>query len=1193
MANTWKVEKGKATYQSGGGNIVLNGVSSGVKSSGDNLVAEGGSGGVPEGAIHITADNISQYFNIDFFDNCTYNLTSGNYYIDSAINLGEYSVRVNEDATLYVLDGANITSDDTALSNSGTVNITGGSFSTNDGIALSNFGTVNITGGSFSTNDGIALANSGEAVANISGGSFSGITALNNIGTANISGGTFTSTSVFCHALENAGTANIVGGTFSGDTALFNWRGTANISGGEFTAKYNALYNEEKYTANVYSTTNDNTGTYAKFNGIVNNKGTINYATTFDDMNVEQFNAYISSQMPTSESKTVAGISGKVLNVYDNAIFGSKGAITVSGNEGEYTFNIGEKYTGKFYGTSGADTISVKGAAYINGLNGNDVIYNNSKNKKVTIAGGKGDDFISAGKGDLILYNSGDGNDVIESFNSNSSLSIAGGTYTTVVGGDDVIVTVGDGKVTLVNAKEYDLNIIGTYGGDTTPADTTPADTTPADTTPADTTPADTTPADTTPADTTPADTTPADTTPADTTPADTTPADTTPADTTPADTTPADTTPADTTPADTTPADTTPADTTPADTTPADTTPADTTPADTIPADTVPPNVFVIEGDTKTSIDMSNSGYDSIVASSGKVILENYNSDSEAGIVTPNVSDIAKGIKDKSIVLSGDEIEVNSSATVKVSGSEDFTTANLISSEGKTQKVAFTGKNGGDLDIRGKSGKFILQGNYVGKNSKGTNIIGNSNNDIIFAGSKDTINGGGGQNTLYLTNPKLRKNEDGATIVLGDKSQNTVSGFGSNDVVQVEDLDDFTYSFKNKNLVLSSDKGKLKFDDVMTEGITISDGSDEIKAVFADSGESISVDGDNLPTKFLGKKSGLDFSAVDEKTYVNLSEGIGTVNRKSFGMSGINKVQAGDGNSTVIGSDSGDTLTAGDGSTNLSGGKGADLLIGRSDSDNKTGRTTFQFEAGDGHDVIKNFEFMTGDNSKTADSISVDGDVNSAHLSGDDVIVVLDGGAQIKVKDAADKVISINGLAAKVGRKLSYDGVADNYIGSGTSSLSVDSSVGSAEIWLDNSQDTKFYGDIRTLDASEVKGSTKLVGNDSDNVIYAGQGDASLWGGASASNDELIGGGGKNTFFYCNGNGNDVIKSNGVNDTVILADVMAENLASGNITANSVTINLTDGGSLTVNGTTDVTYQLADGSQYSANRSTGEWQAK
>ena len=84
---------------------------------------------------------------------------------------------------------------------------------------------------------------------------------------------------------------------------------------------------------------------------------------------------------------------------------------------------------------------------------GNDYI--KSSQIDVSINGGKGNDFISLGgdaKDNVILYTSGDGNDTIYGFNSTSTLSISGDTYSTQVSGYDVIVKVGNGKITLKNA---------------------------------------------------------------------------------------------------------------------------------------------------------------------------------------------------------------------------------------------------------------------------------------------------------------------------------------------------------------------------------------------------------------------------------------------------------------------------------------------------------------------------------------------------------------------------------------------------------------------------------------------------------------------------------------------------------------------------------------------------------------------
>lgn len=183
--------------------------------------------------------------------------------------------------------------------------------------------------------------------------------------------------------------------------------------------------------------------------------------------------------------------------------------------------------------------------------------------------------------------------------------------------------------------------------------------------------------------------------------------------------------------------------------------------------------------------------------------------------------------------------------------------------------------------------------------------------------------------------------------------------------------------------------------------------------------------------------------------------------------------------------------------------------------------------------------------------------------------------------------------MIAKVNRNIAYDGLADCYVASGGSSLTVDSTVDSAEIWLDNSHGTQFFGNIRTLDASAVEGNTSLVGNEFDNTILAGHSDSSLWGGFTSSNDLLVGGNSRNTFFYCMGNGNDNIQGTNDKDFVILADVSLDQIIETSITADSVSIRFNDGGSLQIQGTSDVTYQLADGSKYSANHQRLEWNSR
>lgn len=349
-------------------------------------------------------------------------------------------------------------------------------------------------------------------------------------------------------------------------------------------------------------------------------------------------------------------------------------------------------------------------------------------------------------------------------------------------------------------------------------------------------------------------------------------------------------------------------------------------------------------------------------------------------------------------------------------------------------------------------------------------------------------------------------------------------------------------------------------------------------------------------PNTFFGNRSGLNFSEYSDSVEINLADGTGKIGKWDATFKGINKLQAGNGMSTLIGDDNNNTLIAGNGYTSIWGGAGNDALIGRGNSVDKEGRTTFFFFAGDGRDVISDFTFLTPDNRYDGidDRINVgDSDINDAYRVGNNVVVVFYQNSYLILENAAGKDFQIADMIAKVDKNIAYDGLADCYVASGGSSLTVDSSVNSVEIWLDNSHGTQFLGNIRTLNASDVEGTTSLVGNEFDDTIIAGQGDASLWGGFSTSNDLLIGGNSCNTFFYCMGNGNDTIQVANDCDFVILSDILLDQIISTNITTDAVAINFKDGGSLEINGSDDVTYQIADGSKFFANHENLNWNFK
>ncbi|MBR0061014.1 MAG: calcium-binding protein, partial [Selenomonadaceae bacterium] len=110
---------------------------------------------------------------------------------------------------------------------------------------------------------------------------------------------------------------------------------------------------------------------------------------------------------------------------------------------------------------------SIRGSAGLTTITGSDkddtII---SGTGRTTINARGGNDYISLTSARaLVNYESGDGNDLITGFNANSTLNLSGEDFTSVTSGDDVILSVGDEKITLAGAASLNaLNIVGNFG---------------------------------------------------------------------------------------------------------------------------------------------------------------------------------------------------------------------------------------------------------------------------------------------------------------------------------------------------------------------------------------------------------------------------------------------------------------------------------------------------------------------------------------------------------------------------------------------------------------------------------------------------------------------------------------------------------------------------------------------------------
>jgi hypothetical protein len=509
------------------------------------------------------------------------------------------------------------------------------------------------------------------------------------------------------------------------------------------------------------------------------------------------------------------------------------------------------------------------------------------------------------------------------------------------------------------------------------------------------------------------------------------------------------------------------------------------------------------------------------------------------------------------------------------------MTNANFLNlgAEDSVSTVGFTETTGGSIEILNDD-SVILYGNYNDDKTGGSTLKANGGNDALYGGAGDVLDAGSGKNQIFLA--KNRAEAEKGAMVVATAGINTVEGFnyGFNDDSDILTVgDEAEFSYVDGNVVIKNGTSKTSLTGSSdSSGDSVADykeilvGNEDNTQKYAIGAEDafISV-GSSVADKFIGNNSGLDFSSYTDDLVVDLfnTETI-EIGETTAAISGINKVKVGGGNTSVRGT------------------TGNDSLVGYS-GDDKDGSTSFWIGAG--KDTVSGFG--------SEDKLVAEEYVTKVTADSNNVTVGTENGSVI-LENAANGIFNVNVVGdeqkAYVGENIVVGSELADYYNATSSKASIvaTSDSGNIGVWLNQEaganygNTTEIRGDIKYIIAKDSSAQNTLVGSASvDNVIVAGSGYTSLWGGG-ASNDSLVAGEGVDTFFYMRGDGHDTIKGASSKDIVDLGNNQMSDIASTEVTSSSVTLNFTDGGTLQLN-TNAGTKFIVQGETWTTDKS-GKW---
>lgn len=617
--------------------------------------------------------------------------------------------------------------------------------------------------------------------------------------------------------------------------------------------------------------------------------------------------------------------------------------------------------------------------------------------------------------------------------------------------------------------------------------------------------------------------------------------------------------------------------------------------------------DIVVVEDGAKISI-TGGAGKDSVDVSdlaSGTVTLTDFDATEDKLVTGSGVDTNSLGSDGTVKLVKGGTVKVNATNGSYTLTTEDGEIAWSASASGETSVV----------DMSSSTKAVTIYGNNDA--TAEDTLLGGTKNDTIHVGAGNYAYGGKGKDSIVMNSATGTQESVGLTAEGGkDKVTNfeEVASGVDGDVIRLTEnaiSDGFSLKQTSSGLVAKQGSASLTIENLSTSKaetvINVEDASGTNYVVDYVNGTAGVSDVDDIHDVYYAdasnKNVALNFSTVDDSLVVDLGNtGLQSNTGNAIYYGDFASVTGGSDTTVLMGAaDNKETLIAGTGATTLWGGSGktADVLVGNSDTDNAV---TFFYTADNGKDTVKSARWGSDE---TDDVL---------YLSGVSISKIKNSGSSTTFTASTGNTLTVEGIKADTAVKWTTDGEdiqlakigTDNksntwtyeegvsmYLGGKNNSLKVSS--GDANVWLAGTEGTT-YSNVTKVDASSADGTVVIAGDGAvSETIIGGKGDNSLWGGAGSSNDTLKGSTtGTSTYYFGQGDGNDVITNSSSDDKVLLYNVTLNDIADiNNSTANQLKFTLNDGSTLTVTGMTgnSVTqYQLSDGSTWTYDVSSKSW---